>query len=330
MTARHLATRHTAPTFPDDPNEMAARLTKGPPALSPTGIQFSSDSRALYVFDREHKHTWSVPDLANYQPRRKLPKGEQGVCRFLNNRKSVLLIRSEPDSEEGIHHVAIRDLKSNALKADGDIRMERYGLFTVLFNSRDDQLLLQDYGQTGYFFAIPSMHEIGSIRLAHSDSIIFSPDESQLWTIDHEYLRAVDAETGKLLRRKKFKMCQSGRGLQLVPSKRRLLVVRDKTLRVLDSKTWKETKVVDIPTEWGLSQPVMAFSPDAKMLALSSDSTQGFFLINCRTWKVQEAVTVDEQHWSVKYMAFSPNGRSLACATWGSHNEVRLWSIPKT
>ncbi len=329
MFPRHIATRCTSARITSD---MLEESLTGPPLLSPTAVQFSSDSRLLYVHDRENVHEWTIPDLRDHE-RHNLEESEQGICRFLNDEERIMLIGSDEESEEGIHHVAVRDLASHDLKTVADIRLKTYGLFTVLFNASDDQLLLQDYGQTGYFFRLPSMEQIRAIELKHMRGAVYSPDETELWTTGvakqekRNHLIAYDVETGEVLRQQQSETSQSLNRLWLAPDNKELVLVGEKSLIVLDSQSWELLRVVEIPARCEMTQPVLAYSPTSDLLAVSSDSNIGIYFIDRATWKIVHVLTVDEKNWSVRCLALSPDGRFLAAASWDNYNEVRLWDV---
>ena len=108
----------------------------------PTGIGFSPDGDLLHAYDGRTIYTWNVPGFKEAR-RFSVTESEhrrEGHCRFMNGGKSILLIASDDNSEEGIHHVTVRDLVSNKLTVDANLHVEHYGLMTILFNRAETQL----------------------------------------------------------------------------------------------------------------------------------------------------------------------------------------------
>lgn len=102
----------------------------------PTGIRFNPDGSRLQAYDGRTIYTWSVPGFQEIQ-RYSVEESEysrEGHCRFINGGKSILLVASDDNSEEGIHHLTVRELESFTLNIRGDVHLEHYGLVAIQFN----------------------------------------------------------------------------------------------------------------------------------------------------------------------------------------------------
>src|SRR5262245_3945869 len=108
--------------------------------LPPTGIRFSPDGGLLHAYDGQTVYSWTVPGFkaARRFSVTESERSREGNCRFMNGDKSILLIASDDNTEEGIHHITVRDLATEQLKVDAALHVEHYGLMTILFNRAED------------------------------------------------------------------------------------------------------------------------------------------------------------------------------------------------
>jgi RNA polymerase sigma factor (sigma-70 family) len=93
----------------------------------------------------------------------------------------------------------------------------------------------------------------------------------------------------------------------------------DKFIRLLDVVTGKEQLALEASPR---HTPVLAFSPDGKLLA--SNSYDGTRLWDLTTGKVLRHLK--ENHFSPSALAFSPDGKLLAFAC--DDKTIRLWEVP--
>src|SRR5262249_47698269 len=201
----------------------------------PTGIRFSPDGRFLHAYDGRTIYTWNVSGFQEVR-RFSVEQSEhsrEGHCRFIDGGKSILLIASDDNSEEGIHHLTVRELETCQLNYQGDVHVEHYGLLVILFNRAARLLLLRDCGGMSHFVEFPSCVRVRSVRFDPSvfaergsvHTMVFSPDETELWGACgfdepagyREYLAAFDPNTGKGVRRQQPNKGNHIDGLQLTP-----------------------------------------------------------------------------------------------------------------
>jgi WD40 repeat protein len=303
----------------------------------PLGIQFSQDGQSLYAYVGDSIHAWGMPgfELRRLHSVDESESSNAGYCRFFGDRKSIVLIASEDDIEEGIHSLSVRDLESFEQKVVADIRLPQYGLLTILFNRTEDHLLLSDCGSNFSLLEFPSCKEISSFKMASARGKIYSPDESEIWATGSEsehdehghrdFLSAHAVHTGALLRRQPPERSQFLNGLQVTPDDRFLLVVEEKTLDVYDVETWQLYYSIPLPAEWEMTQPVFAFSPNGQVLALSSDSTD-VFVVDCKNWQMLETLKIPKR-FAVRHLDFSPAGKFLAVPSWDSAKEIQIWDL---
>ena len=288
----------------------------------------------MYAHDAKYIYAWFIPG-GNEHHRIAIDAAERGSCRFLRDGERILLIGSKDETEEGIHHLAVRDLRTNTLHSAVDVHVETYGLLTILLNRAEDTLLLRDCGDMWHFLQFPSCRRLRSLKAESYRGIVYSPDEAEIWTTSGEdepggyrdYLCAWDPLSGKLLRRRRLQDEQFYYGLALTPDALWLLVVGEKTLAVLDPGSWELLKVFRVPTKWEMCQPVLAFSPDGRFLALSCDSDVGIFVVDCVNWEVIDTLRGHERS-AVRLLAYSPDGRYLASGSWDTTRDVTLWEAP--
>lgn len=311
-------------------NELASWALESPP----TGLHFSPDSQILYAYDGKQIYSWKAPGFEEHR-RFSVPESEasrEGICRFLGGGESIMLIASDDDSEEGIHHIAVRELTTHALKSEADIHVGAYAIFSLLLNRAEDRLLFRDYESMWHFFKFPSCQPLRSIQIRGPiRGTIYSPDESELWTVGsgsdeegyRDYINAWDPQTGNLLRRRPPEEKQFQNGLRLTPDGELLLVVEETVLRVRSAQSWDVLESIEIPSEYEMNGIVFAFSPDARILALSSDCT-GVFIIDCEKWRLVDTL---ETIRSCRCLAYSPDGKYLAAAGRDIAKEVKIWDM---
>lgn len=318
----------------------------------PTGIRFSPDCGSLHAYDGRTVYTWNVPEFgaARRFSIAESERSREGHCRFLNGGKSILLIASDDNSEQGIHHVTVRDLLSEKLTVDANLHVEHYGLMTVLLNRAEDQLLITDCGGTSHFVKFPSCVRMRSVKFDAEDfggrgaacgTKVFSPDESELWEVCgydepggyREYLAAFEPSTGKGLRRQKPNMANHIDGIRLSPKADALLAVEEEGLCLLDSKSWKLLRKVNLTGSlkkgWGRSGPALAFAPGAPLVALSCEYNTRVCIADYEAPKLIGVFDVDED-FCVRLLTFSPDSRYLAIASYDVQNEVRVWDVSET
>ncbi len=117
---------------------------------TPTGICFSPDGQFLHASEGRKIYSWNVPAFDEVR-RFSIDESEcsrEGRCCFLSGGKSIMLIASDDNSEEGIHHITVRDLRSHAIKVESDVRVEHYGVLNILFDRSENRLLFRDCGGT--------------------------------------------------------------------------------------------------------------------------------------------------------------------------------------
>jgi hypothetical protein len=306
----------------------------------PTGIGFSPDGRFLHAYEGREIFTWAVPGFQ--QVSRFAVSGtecsREGHCRFLNGGRSILLIASDDDSEEGIHHLTVRDLESHALQLEADIRFEHYGLLTILFNPAENRLLLKDCGGMSHFMEFPSCARMRSLKFDRAQHLIYSPDESELWAVRghdepgayREYLTAFDPITGKPIRQRPPDQGNHVDGLGLSPGASLLFAVEEKAVRLLDPKSWKLVRSVELTGSlrhpWARSDPAVAFAPDGNMLALSCEYNTRVCMVGLSQANLLGVFEVD-QDFCVRLLSFSPDGHFLAIASYDVQREVKVWDV---
>lgn len=317
----------------------------------PTGIRFSPDGSCLHAYDGRTIYTWSVPGFQEVRrfSINQTEHSREGHCRFIDGGKSILLIASDDNSEEGIHHLKVRELESCTLKTQGDLHLEHYGLLMILFNQSESLLLLRDCGGMSHFVEFPSCMRVRSVRFeprgfaerGSVKSMVFSPDETELWGVcgfDEptgycEYLAAFEPSTGKGLRRQKPNEANHIDGLRLTPNADALLTVEEEGLCLLDPKTWKLLRKVDLAGSlqkgWGRSGPALAFAPSAPLVALSCEYNQRVCIADYEASKLIGVFDVDEE-FCVRLLSFSPDSRYLAIASYDVQNAVRVWDVSET
>jgi WD40 repeat protein len=314
----------------------------------PTGIRFSPDGRLLHAYDGRTIYTWNVPGFEEVR-RFSLDESEhsrEGHCRFINGGKSILLIASDDNSEEGIHHLTVRDLESCTLNVQADIHIEHYGLLMILFDRAENLLLLRDCGGMSHFVEFPSCVRVRSVRFDPSvfaerggvDSMVFSPDETELWGVCgfdeptgyREYLAAFEPRTGKWLRRQQPNKGNHIDGLRLTPRADALLAVEEGALCFRDPTSWELLRKVDLAGSlqkgWGRSGPALAFAPSSPLVALSCEYNTRVCIADYESPKLIGVFDVDED-FCVRLLSFSPDGRYLAIASYDVQNEVRVWDV---
>jgi WD40 repeat protein len=317
----------------------------------PTGIRFSPDGSRLHAYDGRTIYTWNVPGFQEIQ-RYSVEQSEhsrEGHCRFINGGKSILLIASDDNSEEGIHHLTVRELEKCKLNIERGVHVEHYGLLGIQFNRAEDQLLLRDCDGMSHFVDFPSCKIIRSVRFDPSmfaergsvDSMVFSPDESELWGVCgfdeptgyREYLAAFESSTGKGIRRQKPNKGSHIDGLQLTPRADALLAVEEEALCLRDPKSWELIRKVDLvgalQKGWGRSGPALAFAPSAPLVALSCEYNTRVCIADYESPKLIGVFDVDEE-FCVRLLSFSPDSRHLAIASYDVQNEVRVWDVSDT
>jgi WD40 repeat protein len=318
---------------------------------APTGIGFSPDSRFVHAYDGRAIYTWSVPGFEEVH-RFSIDEAErsrEGHCRFLSGGESIMLIASDDNSEEGIHHVTVRDLESHAPKVEADIRIEHYGLMTILFNRVENRLLLTDCGGTSHLLEFPSCVRRRSVmfdpstfasRGAACGSKTFSPDETELWEVCgydepsgyREYLTAFDLNTGKGIRRRPPDGGDHLDGVRLSPDADSLLVVEEDALRLREPESWEFLRSIDLAGSlrkgWGKSNPAIAFTANSRLLALSCECNTRVCVAHFKQAKLIGVFDVDED-FCVRFLSFSPDGRFLAIASYDMQKEVKLWDMSR-
>jgi WD40 repeat protein len=297
----------------------------------PGRLQFSPDGRLLYAQDGQFIYTLHIPEFRESRPLRIAPK-ERGRCHFLHGGRSIMLLRGGCGTAHDMHHVAVRDLPTNSLQTVADIRLELDGaLLAINFNRREDEMIIRDSRGTFHFLEFPSCQLKRSIKMKCVSGVLYSPDESEIWSIGvdnaGDYLIAWDPATGKSLRRARPHNENSYSALRLTPDAKHLVLAGEKALAVLDTKNWTLLGVFDIPSDWGISQPALAFSPRCPHLAFSWDSEARIFMID---WQKRELLYTlpDPSDSQVAFLAYSPDGKFLASSSWD--RDVRLWEMPES
>lgn len=314
----------------------------------PTGIHFSPDGGSLHAYDGRTIYTWTVPGFSASrrfsitEPER----SREGHCRFMNGGKSILLIASDDNSEQGIHHVTVRDLATEKLKVDANLHVEHYGLMTILFNGGEDLLLITDCGGISHIVEFPSCVRVRSVKFdakafggrgAACGPKVYSPDETELWVVCgydepggyREYLAAFDPNTGQGIRRRQPDKGNHIDGLRLTPSAGALLDVEEEALCLRDPKSWDLIRKVDLTgslKKWGRSGPALAFAPSIPLVALSCEYNARVCIADHDASKLIGVFDVEED-FCVRLLTFSPNGRYLAIASYDVQNEVRVWDV---
>ncbi len=315
----------------------------------PTGILFSPDGGLLHAYDRRTIYTWNLPGFKEAR-RFSVTESElsrEGHCRFMNGGKSILLIASDDNSEEGIHHVTVRDLATHKLTVDAKLHVEHYGLMTILFNRAENQLLLTDCGGTSHFVGFPSCVRTRSVQFdaeifggrgAACGSKVFSPDETELWEVCgydepsgyREYLAAFEPSTAKGIRRQPPRKGNHIDGIRLTPRADALLAVEEEALCLRNPKSWKLIREVDLTGTlqkgWGRSGPAMSFAPSAPLVALSCEYNTRVCIADYEAPKLIGVFDVDED-FCVRLLSFSPDARYLAIASYDVQKEVRVWDL---
>jgi WD40 repeat protein len=326
--------------------EVASWTLERPPTgicFSPAGVLHAYDGRTIYTgnapgFNEVRHFSVSEPE-----------RSREGHCRFMNGGKSILLIASDDNSEEGIHHVTVRDLVTNELTVDANLHFEHYGLMTILFNRGETELLLTDCGGTSHFVDFPSCIRTRSVKFdaetfggrgAACGSKLFSPAESELWEVCgydepsgyREYLAAFEVGTGRGVRRQQPNNGDHIDGLQLTPSCDVLLAVEENALCLRDPRSWGLLRKIDLVGSlrkgWGRSRPAMAFAPNSPLVALSCEYNMRVCIADYEAAKLIGVFDVDEE-FCVRLLSFSPNRRYLAIASYDVQNEVRVWDVSK-
>lgn len=330
-----------------NPLQVAAWRLEGPPI----GVRFSPDGRSLHAYDARSIYTWSISEFEEVRrfPIDPPPRKRNEHCRFLSGGEDVLLIASERGSEEGIHHLAVRNLETLAIQFEGDLQLEHYGLLAIVFNRAESLLLLRDCGGASHFVEFPSITKVHSIQFdaeafaprgAARAEMVFSPDEREIWSICsfdepsgcRQYLGAFDLATGRGLRRRPPDQGDAIDGLQWTPDARALLVVEEKRLGFRDPATWNALRTVDLTGSlrkgWGDSHPATAFSPCSPLVALSCEYNTRVCIADQEASKLIGVFDVDEE-FCVRLLQFSPCGRYLAIASYDVEREVRVWDLSR-
>lgn len=317
----------------------------------PTGIGFSTDGKLLHAYDGRTIYTWNVPGFKKTQ-RFSVSGSErsrEGHCRFMNGGKSILLIASNDKSEEGIHHVTVRNLVTDELTVDAKLHLDHYGLMTILFNRAENELLLTDCGGTSHFVEFPSCVKTRSVKFdaevfggrgVACGSKIFSADETELWEVCgydepsgyREYLTAFDPTTGKGIRRQKPNNKYHIDGIRLNPTADALLAVEEEALCLRDPKSWRLIRKVDLAGSlqkgWGRSGPALAIANQIPLVALSCEYNTKICVANFEKGKLIGVFDVDED-FCTRLLSFSPDGRYLAIASYDVQMVVKVWDVSR-
>ncbi len=315
----------------------------------PTGIGFSRDGNWLHAYDGRTIHTWSVPGFQEVRgfAVTDSERSREGHCRFIHGGKSIFLIASNDSSEEGIHHITVRDLATDELTVDENLHVEHYGLLTIQFNCAESQLLLTDCGGGSHFVDFPSCQrtrrvafdaEVFGGRGAANRTKLYSPDESELWMVCgydepggyREYLAAFEAGSGTGIRRQPAMFGSHIDGLGFTPGSDALLTVEEKALCILSRKSWELIGKIDLADvlkkAWGRSRPALAIASGSPLVAVSCQYNQKVCLADRNTPKLIGVFDVAEE-FCVRLLSFSPNAQHLAIASYDVQNEIRVWDI---
>jgi WD40 repeat protein len=316
--------------------EVASWKLFGPP----TGIAFSPHGQCLHAYDGRYIYTWDVPRFG--KPRR-LPidaseRSLEGHCYFLGNGVRIMMLASNDDSEEGLHHLTVRDLADFALTNQADVHVETYGVLRILFNRAESRLRLTDCGGVSHFFDFPACVRLNSVKFSLAEHLIYAPDESELWAIRgqmeaaryREYLTAFDPDTGMSLRRLPPDHGAYLDGLRLSPDRDILLVVGENKLYLRDPDSWELRGCVDLERSlrkrWGRSQPALAFTLDGRLLALSCEYNTRVCIVDLKKVTLLDLLDVAEDY-CVRLLTFSPDGRFLAIASFDMQREVKVCDV---
>jgi len=203
-----------------------------------------------------------------------------------------------------------------------------------IFNRAGDQFLMQDCGggPGWHFFEFPSGEWQRSLDLGVVKDVVYSPDELQLWAVGgidetngfRGHLNVFDTHAGRLPKCVPAVDPQYYSGIRVTPDGKSIVIIRGKSLAVLDASTLKQTKIVEIATKWDMYQPFIALTPDSRRLAISSDSDIGIFIVDCLQWKVVDWLPGHPDS-CVRCLAYSPCGKYLASGS--EDQEVKVWQV---
>jgi WD40 repeat protein len=305
----------------------------------PKGICFSPQGEVLHAYDGKIIYSWNVPEF-QYRQHFEVTESEQsggGHCHFLNHGKSIMLISSKSNTEEGIHHLTIRDLEDYSLQHAADIRFDVYGLFDIRLNQAEDKLLLRDYSNTSHLLEFPSCKIIHSINYKDSKSgtMIFSPDESQIWAVCgydepsgyKQYLTAFDLATGTKIRQQPPHAGNHIDRIRVVPHEKALLALEEESICLHDPTTWELQQKIDLSEylneAWGRSSPAIAFNAKHSVVAASCHYNEKICIAKIDPAQLLGVFEI----FCTKLLSFSPDGRYLALASYDVDKQVQVWDL---
>lgn len=305
----------------------------------PTGIRFSQNGKFLYAYDGRTIYTWSVPDFEEVDcfsvDRRE--QSSEGHCRFINSGSAIMLFSSDDNSEQGIHHVSVRDLNTKQQIFEGDISVETYGLLTIQLNKSEDKLLLKDCGGVFHVIDLPSCDRVRSFSFDTTQGEMYSPDESEIWAICgddtlngyRQYLTAFDLDSGVLVRRMSPEAGHHFDGL-LLTHQNELLTVEESKLCFRSLSSWEVLRSVDMSDSlkktWGRSHPAIASACSSPLVALSCEYNVRICIVHAEDARLVSIFEVSDDN-CTQLLSFSPDGRFLALASYDVQKTVTMLDL---